>query len=66
MIMVDKDVLEGKLKQAEGKAQDALGDVTGNTNDDVEGKAKQVEGKVQEGYGKAKDDLRDALNKDQV
>ena len=37
--MANEDVIEGKLKQAEGKAQDAAGDVTGNTNDDVEGKA---------------------------
>lgn len=64
--MVDKDVLEGKMKQAEGRVQDAVGDVTGNTDDDVAGKAKQAEGKVQEGYGKAKDAVRDALDKDQV
>ena len=64
--MVDKDVVEGKLKQAEGKGQDAVGDITGNTDDDVAGKAKQVEGKVQEGFGKAKDAVRDALNKDQI
>ena len=61
--MADEDVIAGKLKQAEGKAQDALGDVTGNTDDDVAGKSKQVEGKVQEEYGKAKDALRDALDK---
>jgi uncharacterized protein YjbJ (UPF0337 family) len=61
--MADENVIEGKLKQAEGKTQDALGDVTGNTDDDVAGKAKQVEGKVQEGYGHAKDALRDALDK---
>ncbi len=61
--MADENVVEGKLKQAEGKAQDTLGDVTGNTDDDVAGKSKQVEGKVQEEYGKAKDALRDALDK---
>lgn len=61
--MADENVIEGKLKQTEGKAQDALGDVTGNTDDDVAGKSKQVEGKVQEEYGKAKDALRDALDK---
>ena len=64
--MIDKDVVEGKLIQAEGKAQDALGDVTGNTADDVAGKAKQAEGTVQEGYGKAKDAVRDSLNNDQI
>ena len=61
--MPDENVVAGKLKQAEGKAQDALGDVTGNADDDVAGKSKQVEGKVQEEYGKAKDALRDALDK---
>jgi uncharacterized protein YjbJ (UPF0337 family) len=64
--MVDRDVVEGKLKQAEGKVQDASADVTGNTEDDLKGKSKQVEGKIQEGVGHAKDAVRDALNKDQV
>ncbi len=64
--MVDKDVVEGKVKQAEGKVQDAAGDVTGNTDDDIAGKAKQAEGKVQEGFGKAKDAVRNALDKDQI
>jgi uncharacterized protein YjbJ (UPF0337 family) len=58
--MANEDVIEGKLKQVEGKAQDAAGDVTGNTNDDVEGKAKQVEGKAQELFGKAKEAIHDA------
>ncbi len=64
--MADQDVLKGKMKQAEGKAQDALGDVTGNPDDDLAGKAKQVEGKVQEGFGKAKDAVKDALDKKQI
>ena len=56
-----KILVEGKLKQAEGKAQDAAGDVTGNTSDDdVDGKAKQVEGKAQELFGKAKEAIHDA------
>ena len=57
---MNDDVAEGKLKQAEGKAQDAMGDVTGNTDDDVAGKAKQAEGKVQEGFGKVKEAIHDA------
>lgn len=64
--MADKDVVEGKIKQGEGQVQDAAGDVTGDTHDNVAGKAKQAEGKVQEGFGKAKDAVRDELNKDQV
>lgn len=64
--MVDKDVVKGKLKQGEGKLQDAAGDVTDSPEDQMAGKAKQAEGKVQEGYGKAKDSVRDSRNKDQV
>lgn len=58
--MANEDVIEGKIKQAEGKAQDAAADVTGNISDDVDGKAKQVEGKVQELFGKAKEAIHDA------
>ena len=57
--MANEDIIEGKIKQAEGKAQDAVGDVTGNTNDDIAGKAKQVEGKAQELLGKAKEAIHD-------
>jgi uncharacterized protein YjbJ (UPF0337 family) len=64
--MVDKDVLEGKLKQAEGTVQDQVGGATGSTEDQAAGKAKQVSGKVQEEYGRAKDAVHDALDKDQV
>ena len=58
--MTNEDIIKGELKQAEGKAQDAVGDVTGNTNDDVAGKAKQVEGKAQELFGRAKEAVHDA------
>jgi uncharacterized protein YjbJ (UPF0337 family) len=64
--MIDKDVIEGKIKQGEGKVQDAIGDATGSTEDQGAGKAKQVTGKIQEEYGKAKDAVHDALDKDQV
>ena len=58
--MTNEDIIKGELKQAEGKAQDAVGDITGNTDDDVAGKAKQVEGKAQELFGRAKEAVHDA------
>jgi uncharacterized protein YjbJ (UPF0337 family) len=64
--MVDKDVIEGKLKQAEGQAQAAVGGATGSVEDQGAGKAKQATGAIQEEFGKAKDAVHDALNKDQV
>ena len=57
---MNDDIAEGKLKQTEGKVQDAAGDVTGNADDDVAGKAKQAEGKIQEGFGKVKEAIHDA------
>lgn len=62
--MSDKDVIEGKLKQAEGKVQDAWGDLTNNPEQDIKGKAKQVEGKVQEAYGRTDNAVKDALDED--
>ncbi|MCW3060197.1 MAG: CsbD family protein [Capsulimonas sp.] len=59
---INEDIVEGKLKQAEGKAQDVRGDLTNNPDDDAAGKAKQVEGKIQEGFGKAKEAVKDALD----
>ena len=56
--MADKDVVKGKLKQGEGKLQNAYGNVTGDIGHQIKGAAKQVGGKVQEEWGKAKDDVR--------
>jgi len=55
---MDKDIIKGKMKQVEGRAQDIRGDITGNVANDIEGKAKNLAGKVQEEYGKAKDAVR--------
>jgi uncharacterized protein YjbJ (UPF0337 family) len=59
---MDPDRIKGKIKQAEGKAQDAVGDLTDDPTDDIKGKAKQAEGKIQEAWGKSKDAARKALD----
>ncbi|GFE71555.1 CsbD family protein [Chroococcus sp. FPU101] len=46
-------------KNIEGKAQEALGNVTGDPKDQVEGKAKQVEGEARH----AKEDVKDEVKK---
>jgi uncharacterized protein YjbJ (UPF0337 family) len=56
----NKDQVEGKLKQAEGRARDAKGDLTNDASDDVAGKAKQAEGKAQELLGNAKKAIHEA------
>ena len=58
--MANEDVIAGKVKQAEGKAQDTAGNITGDTNDNVDGTAKQVEGKAQEVFGNAKEAIHNA------
>ena len=51
--MTNEDVVKGKIKQVEGKAQDALGNVTNSPEDNVEGKLKQAEGKDARGFRKS-------------
>ena len=60
--MINEDIVKGKLKQAEGKAQDAKGDLTDSPTDDIQGKLKQAEGKIQEGFGKAKEAVKNAVD----
>jgi uncharacterized protein YjbJ (UPF0337 family) len=59
-VIPNSDQMAGKLKQAEGKAQDARGDLTGNVDDNVDGKARQVEGAAQETYGNVKKAIHNA------
>lgn len=58
--MTDKDVVKGKLKQAEGKVQESFGKATNSTEDNLAGKSKQVTGKIQEEVGHAKDSIKKA------
>ena len=44
-------------KEMEGKAQETMGNITGNPKDQMMGKAKQVEGKV----GNASEDFKDSM-----
>ena len=43
--------------------QETVGQVTGNTSQQVKGVAKQVEGKVQKGFGDIKEAAKDAEKK---
>jgi uncharacterized protein YjbJ (UPF0337 family) len=57
-IIMDKDRVEGKVKDVAGRVQRQVGEWTGSTKDQAEGAAKQVEGKVQNAWGKAKDAVK--------
>jgi uncharacterized protein YjbJ (UPF0337 family) len=60
--MTNGDIIKGKMKQAEGKAQDNFGKATDSTEDQVKGNLKQAEGKVQEGFGKVKQAVKNTVN----
>jgi len=55
---VDKDRVEGKVKDIAGRAQRQVGEWTGDSESQAKGTAKQAEGKVQNAWGKAKDAVK--------
>ncbi len=60
--MVDENRMKGAARQASGKVQDTLGDLTGDTKSQVQGKMDDVAGQAQRAYGRAKDSVRDAAS----
>ena len=61
---MDKDRIEGNVKQGWGKAEEAWGDATDNPETEAEGQQDQAEGNLQEGWGKVKDAARDMADDD--
>jgi len=60
---MNKDQAKGGVKDIAGKAQEKVGEATGNRSQQAKGLAKQAEGKVQKGYGEAKDKAEDVADK---
>ena len=57
---MDKDRIEGSLKQAAGAVKEGFGKLTGDTKVQAEGAAEKAAGKVQNTVGGVKDGVRDA------
>ncbi len=57
--MSTEDRADATMKNLEGKAQEVIGNITGDPQDQAEGKAKQVEA----GAEHAKEDVKDELKK---
>lgn len=55
---MDKDRVEGKVKDVAGRVERQVGEWTGDTEKQAHGAAKQVEGKVQNAWGNLKDAAR--------
>ncbi len=58
---MDKDRVEGVLKQGAGSIKEGVGKLTGDAKIEAEGTAEKTEGKVQNSVGGAKDAIRDAV-----
>jgi uncharacterized protein YjbJ (UPF0337 family) len=57
---MNKDRIEGKVKDVAGRIERQAGEWTGDKKMQVQGTAKQAEGKIQNAVGKAKDAIKDA------
>ena len=60
---MNKDQVKGGAKDIAGKAQEKLGEATGNRSQQAKGMAKQAEAKVQKGVGNLKDKAEEAGDK---
>jgi uncharacterized protein YjbJ (UPF0337 family) len=59
---MDTDRLAGSAKEFTGKAEGALGDVTGDATTQASGRAQEAVGTMQNLYGQAKDAARGAAD----
>jgi uncharacterized protein YjbJ (UPF0337 family) len=60
--MSTEDRVQATAKNIEGKAQEALGNVTGDPENKAEGKAKQAEAQVNHAVEDVKDKAKDAID----
>jgi uncharacterized protein YjbJ (UPF0337 family) len=62
VLMSTEDRAKATGKNIEGKAQEALGNITGDPEQKAEGKAKQAEANVRHATEDAKDEVKKALD----
>jgi|GraSoiStandDraft_24_1057298.scaffolds.fasta_scaffold63459_3 uncharacterized protein YjbJ (UPF0337 family) len=60
---MNKDQVEGKVKDIAGRVQRQAGEWSDDPEQQLKGTAKQAEGKVQNAWGKGKDAAKDAADK---
>ncbi|QQC65882.1 CsbD family protein [Paraburkholderia ginsengisoli] len=56
---MNENQLDGTLKDAAGKVQDAVGGLTGDLDLQAEGKVRQLSGKAQAKYGESVEQIAD-------
>ncbi len=60
---MNKNQVEGSIKDVAGKVQQKVGEVTGSVNQQAKGLSRQVEGKVQKGVGDVEQKLDAPITK---
>jgi uncharacterized protein YjbJ (UPF0337 family) len=55
---INKDQVEGRVKEATGKVQEVAGKAVGSTTEQVKGTVNKTAGAAQAKYGDVKSDLR--------
>jgi uncharacterized protein YjbJ (UPF0337 family) len=60
---MNEDRIAGAAKDYAGKAENAFGSATGDTESQASGRAREMAGKAQNLYGQAKDAVQDAADK---
>jgi uncharacterized protein YjbJ (UPF0337 family) len=56
---MNKDQVQGSVKDAAGKVQRKIGEAVGSEKQQAKGLGKQMEGKTQKAFGNAKESLKD-------
>jgi uncharacterized protein YjbJ (UPF0337 family) len=57
-----EDRVKATAKNVEGKVQEAMGEVSGNPEQEAKGKAKQAEANVRHGVENVKDQVKKAID----
>ena len=59
---MDRQSIEGGLKNTTGSIKEKAGEALGNRHLETEGKAEKTEGRIRSGAGKAMDAVREVVN----
>lgn len=60
--MSTEDRIKATAKNIEGKAQEAMGEITGDPEDKAEGKAKQAEAQVRHSVENLKEEIKKKID----
>jgi uncharacterized protein YjbJ (UPF0337 family) len=62
-LIMDKDRIQGSVKQVVGSVKEVVGKVLGDQKTEADGKAEKAAGKIQNAVGSIKDTVRETVKK---